>query len=368
MSDFSTASYWIEKSHSENDPDTAMDFIDKALEIDSKNPDGLYLKCMLLYKKGDYNKAYSVASKMIEVRYRDAEAWYARGLISEKTGRIEFALKCYKKSLTYDPLHRDALFSYIELQKTPRSIIHYYRTFLSIEPSNIIVWNKLIKSLINGNSYFEALNEIEKAKIYHFNNAELNELEQKTIEKVKQKAARDAKEKYLQQKKKAQTLQNYQHEKVVKALPRKNNPLVIKKEEPPLCIEPGDVYSEWDSPAPVTIYCRMYNIPYSSYKYYRTRSSSEIKIKNIEDHLNSRNFNCTTCSFCLGNICKYKKKYVFSNSICKHFSPRKGLSFQNICLSGRTKSRIVCKYCSQTFNRKKHFITHLKKRHSKELK
>ena len=360
MSEVSTLAEWVEKSVFEPDPKKAIQYIDNALASDSNNQEALYLKCMLLYKEKKYQKAYDVASKMIDLKYRNAEAWYARGLVSEKIDKKGLASKCYKKAIQFDPQHHDALHSFIELNHYPKSALKYYRLIIEIEPANIDIWIKLIDSVIEEGQYSDALNEITRARKYHFNNKELDKLERKLIVHSKSKVPpKPKKNKSVPLEKK---LKEELHKKpeIVEVIPQKKE--VLNN------IEVGDFYNEWDSPAPVTIYCRMYNIPYSSYKYYQTRSSSEIKIKNIEDHLNSNSFNCTCCSFYSDKRCTYKKKYVGLNSICKHFDPQKGIQFKNIQLSDISQKKFDCQYCKMKFKKDEELLEHLRKKHPRKFR
>ncbi|WP_292462349.1 hypothetical protein [Methanolobus sp.] len=360
MSEVSTLAEWVEKSVFEPDPKKAIQYIDNALAFNSNNQEALYLKCMLLYKEKKYQKAYDVASKMIDLKYQNAEAWYARGLVSEKIDKKGLASKCYEKAIQFDPQHHDALHSFIELNNYPKSALKYYRLIIEIEPANIDIWIRLIDSVIEEEQYSDALNEITRARKYHFNNKELDKRERKLIVHSKSKVPpKPKKNKSVPLKKKPKEELRKKPE-IVEVIPQKKE--VLNN------IEVGDFYNEWDSPAPVTIYCRMYNIPYSSYKYYQTRSSSEIKIKNIEDHLNARNLNCMCCSFCVGNICTYKKKHVVSSSICKHFSPKKGIQLKNIHLNTNKEKRFKCPYCNKKSQRDENIAEHMRIKHPHEFK
>ncbi|WP_406669970.1 hypothetical protein V7O67_10120 [Methanolobus sp. ZRKC4] len=136
---------------------------------------------------------------------------------------------------------------------------------------------------------------------------------------------------------------------------------------------PEYYYKDWIPPAPVTVYCKIYGVSYNLYKYYRTRSSSEIQIRTIEDKLNSRKYNCSCCSSYLDEQCSYKNQYVYNNAICKHFEPNKEPKIREKTkkvekkILTKSNGKIKCPYCNRKLESEKGIHEHLKAKHPNKV-
>ena len=82
------------------------------------------------------------------------------------------------------------------------------------------------------------------------------------------------------------------------------------------------VYTEWEPPAPTTLYGRIKNIPYGVLKYNLSRGFYTNGIRQIESCINNRIYSCDNCSYYTNfdyELCSLKKIKVISNAICKSF-------------------------------------------------
>ena len=95
----------------------------------------------------------------------------------------------------------------------------------------------------------------------------------------------------------------------------------------------GEMQQTWDPPAPITIYCRIKNVPYGVAKYNIARGFSSIKLQRIEDQLMNHEYSCKTCEYLKVHGGKKNRNYTcgkgkksditaLKESICKSFKPR----------------------------------------------
>lgn len=81
-------------------------------------------------------------------------------------------------------------------------------------------------------------------------------------------------------------------------------------------------YDDCDPPAPVTIYCKIMDVPYNTFRYGQGMGMYPSKLLQIENDIEDHRYNCSLCTNCYeddGGIlrCTIKKKLVQSDSICK---------------------------------------------------
>jgi hypothetical protein len=109
---------------------------------------------------------------------------------------------------------------------------------------------------------------------------------------------------------------------LVKNHSEKKNKTVVKTKEQKHDFSEISIYSEWEPPAPTTIYSKMKNIPYGVLKYNLSKGLYANGIRQIEYRINNHDFCCSNCSYYTNfeyEICSLKKFKVESNAICKSF-------------------------------------------------
>lgn len=113
------------------------------------------------------------------------------------------------------------------------------------------------------------------------------------------------------------------------------------------------IYSEWEPPAPTTIYSKMKNIPYGVLKYNLSKGLYANGIRQIEYRINSHNFSCSSCSYYTNfeyEICTFKKLKVESNAICKSFELKPDIHMNSFDINDRNEE---VNYKEETKGKKK---------------
>jgi transcription elongation factor Elf1 len=102
-------------------------------------------------------------------------------------------------------------------------------------------------------------------------------------------------------------------------LPPKPRPTSGKREE-----SKGGIYREWNPPAPTTIYCKIYDIPYRQYKHGVSMAGKvPPAIDTIAERLDSHIYCCGMCAYFCEPRCTLKKWHSVKNAICKSFDVKK---------------------------------------------
>ena len=68
-----------------------------------------YTASQLYNKVGDFDKALSHIDMYLTANHNDASAFYLKGFILEKMGRLEDAISAYCNSLTLKPKQKDVI-------------------------------------------------------------------------------------------------------------------------------------------------------------------------------------------------------------------------------------------------------------------
>ena len=83
----------------------AIQYYDKALEIDGKNVDAWGNKGVTLDSLGKYNEAIQSYDKALEIDREYAKSWYNRGNALRKLGKYDEAIKSHDKALEIGRKH-----------------------------------------------------------------------------------------------------------------------------------------------------------------------------------------------------------------------------------------------------------------------
>ena len=99
-----TAEEWRELGLNAKDPDEAVEYYTKCLELNSKEADVWDSKGVALYALKRYGEAISCYDKALEINPKHAWAWYGKGLTLYDLKRYEEAIKCCDKALELNSL------------------------------------------------------------------------------------------------------------------------------------------------------------------------------------------------------------------------------------------------------------------------
>jgi len=94
-----------------------------------------------------------------------------------------------------------------------------------------------------------------------------------------------------------------------------------------------DLNEPWDPPAPITIYCKITNVPYNRVRFNLAKGYNPIKLGRIEEQLMNHEYSCETCLYFKNLNDRYEKFYSCNRkkrkeitspkeSICKSFQPK----------------------------------------------
>jgi hypothetical protein len=85
--------------------------------------------------------------------------------------------------------------------------------------------------------------------------------------------------------------------------------------------EPQMPYDEWEPPAAMTLYCKIYHISYEEARANRAHGRTLVKMDEVALDLEAHKYNCKRCSFWSEGVCSKKNRQSTSDSICKNFEP-----------------------------------------------
>ena len=82
----------------------ALEFYDRALEINSKNGELWFDKGESLCGLGRYEEAVACYDRALELKPEDGHIWYGKGEALRNSGKYYEAITCYDKTVEFDPL------------------------------------------------------------------------------------------------------------------------------------------------------------------------------------------------------------------------------------------------------------------------
>jgi len=86
-------------------------------------------------------------------------------------------------------------------------------------------------------------------------------------------------------------------------------------------------YTEWDPPAPATVYCKIEGITWARYRYLKAKGLDAPKIYRIQDALSNGEYKCEVCVNNFGSSCRYQDYEVEESAICKSFDPQPDIKY-----------------------------------------
>jgi len=86
----------------------AIEYYDKALEIDTNDAGTWYNKGSALYNLGKYNETIEYYDKALEIDPNHAKAWNNKGATLADLGKLNEAIEAFDKALEIDPNDADA--------------------------------------------------------------------------------------------------------------------------------------------------------------------------------------------------------------------------------------------------------------------
>ena len=89
--------------YNKGDYATAVEYFDKALEIDPNYVEAWNIKAIALLELERYDEAIKCYDKLIELNPKDTGYWCLKISLLEKLGRYEEAIECYDKATEINP-------------------------------------------------------------------------------------------------------------------------------------------------------------------------------------------------------------------------------------------------------------------------
>jgi len=80
-------------------------------------------------------------------------------------------------------------------------------------------------------------------------------------------------------------------------------------------------YDEWEPPAAMTLYCKIYHISYEEVRANRAHGRTLTKMDDVAMDLEAHKYNCKRCGSWSEGVCSKKKRQSTADSICKNFEP-----------------------------------------------
>lgn len=142
------------------DPDTAIDLYDQAIERSGGNYAEAHLnKAILLKRRGLIDEAISEYRKAISLRANYEEAWYNLALAYRSIGDDNNTIECYEKAISINPKQTKAMYNlafvYMDQDKTDRAI-DLWENIIRIDPEYVKAWYNLGLQYYRSKRYEEA--------------------------------------------------------------------------------------------------------------------------------------------------------------------------------------------------------------------
>ncbi|MBP1909186.1 tetratricopeptide repeat protein [Methanolobus bombayensis] len=328
--DVSLLAHWINKGNKAKNGDEAISFYDKALELDYRNPDALFAKGSALYKLGKYQDALKYLNYTTGNDRNHAEAWYLKGLVVEKMDIPFSAIKCYKETVRIEKDHIDAwncMADVLFRVKRYKEAIKCYNTVLKCTTKDVKCHINKGRCFANIGEMRLAHDSLNKAIKIDSSNALAYHLKGKIF---KLEGKNNYATKYFELRDFYSILCPNCHKRLLSNssnCPYCSTRLFNNYTNPDLY---SGYYTEFIPPAPVTIMCKVFNLPWGMYKYNKGADASldDIRLKQIQMRLTNKTYCCETCKYFVASVaCDYKQTKVNPKAICKHFEPKKNADF-----------------------------------------
>lgn len=96
--------------------ETAITDYNKAIELNSKEPDIYFSRALAYFNRQSYTSAIADFDKVIELDPKEAMAYFKRGNALERMGSFEKALADYQKAVELDPDNEPAKNAFLKMQ------------------------------------------------------------------------------------------------------------------------------------------------------------------------------------------------------------------------------------------------------------
>ncbi|SHI68138.1 tetratricopeptide repeat protein [Aquimarina spongiae] len=150
--------YSLGYSHEKSDPEKAIEYYEKATQINPEYVDAYLNWGNVLLDQGQEEEAKEKYEKCLELDPNYKLAYHNLGLV-HRASEPQKAIDYYKKVIALDPMYAAAyqslgsLYDKIDLEKA----IHYYEKAIEIDPNNVGYYNDLGNTLLDMNRYDEAI-------------------------------------------------------------------------------------------------------------------------------------------------------------------------------------------------------------------
>ena len=164
-----SAGDWSEMGNaqaSRGEYEKAVQSYDRAIGLDTYNPDLWYNKGLALSNLGRYEDALYCYQRATNIKPFDADLWLSRGAALSGLGRYEEALECYDRAVEFDSEDDDAWNNrgtiLAKLSRYGEALDSYDRA-IDLEPEDDDAWNNKGTILAKLGQYEEALDCYDRA-------------------------------------------------------------------------------------------------------------------------------------------------------------------------------------------------------------
>ncbi|WP_338668638.1 tetratricopeptide repeat protein [Pseudodesulfovibrio methanolicus] len=158
------------------DEDTALAYLNQALDLDPNLANARYYRSTILFSKGRTNEALADVDRAIELKPEHVQAHYTRGSILLNLGRFREAARDFTEVIGHDPSIAQAFvrrgMCYMRLHREDEAIDDF-GSALAINPANLEAnYNRGMAYLARG-EYDAALSDLSQAYVLDADNVRL---------------------------------------------------------------------------------------------------------------------------------------------------------------------------------------------------
>lgn len=146
--------------------DVAIEYCNKAIELDSTFIDAYFYIGIVNNKKQEYDTAITYFKKSIDLSPNYAKSWNHMGFSNEKLGQLEKAIDSYKKAVGFEPKYALAHYNLGNAYKQEKQLdnaIVSYKKATEIEPNYGLAWLFMGYTHLDKNDYYSAIQSLDKA-------------------------------------------------------------------------------------------------------------------------------------------------------------------------------------------------------------
>ncbi|MDX8549211.1 tetratricopeptide repeat protein [Methanospirillum sp. J.3.6.1-F.2.7.3] len=159
--------------HKDKDPQTAIEYFNKTLEIAPRYSAAWFSKSIAYRKMGGYRNSLNAMLKTIEIDPNNAHAYFEMGKTLKSMGNETEAIDCFLQAIRIDPSYTEAMYilgNILVDAGRPSTAITYFDQIIDKDPGSSIAWYakgkalKLMNETREANICFERAGKIAVSK------------------------------------------------------------------------------------------------------------------------------------------------------------------------------------------------------------